>query len=894
MKLKNLPEPAAAEEDDLADLGEFDGDGEDELASFEELDAAVEIVDEEDADEAKGDEDASEDELPSLDELNFAEGLLKMGEEPEEEAQEEEDKPKPPPGPPPKKARTEPVKAVAKAGNQPVKAVAKAGNQPVKAVAKAGQKPANVVATKEAVKAVPKAGAGKSKDPPAHKKAATLEAPEDENWDSEEVSADGAKKADIEESDDIFEKFDIAEEAKGEDHEEKLLVRLRKDFQQLWPGEGQYELEAFGSYVTGLSLQEGDSTGRSDLDCVLLFHGKEPDSWNNNVRSTVVQPTITRLGKWLADQPGLTVTNVITGARVPIVMFDTKELSVDVSVQSPYGPMNSWHLRDLCDSGWPGRLRSLVKLVKKWAKTKGIHTAKDGGLSSYGWAMCAASYLQSVSILPALLPESGSSGNPYIGPAECLEEVLRVGSEGPDGDRQSKFWKAPEPLEVDTASELAEYTPEDLFTGFIDWMANTVLGHMKNANKAQNSPWLPLEQRHIVSVRPRTQKDLAMDVAWCEKYDEHWSPQRKEVHMLIEEPMTGENVSRAVRKEGFQAIHQEIKRAQEYLGVEGKLIGQNLKSLLKEPPVNKRAAGWQKPGKGQGNKRPAPADFDIPPGKRRSITAEPILGTVMDWKGKFGWIKAAQEVEGMRKDGLIYAALEDTVDWQPLRKAAQVMFTVYADSKGIGAENVSMLGEAEAAEAAEKIAKMEADDATKIKPWKPSHGWPGAAGKGAKGAGAAGKGAGGKGAKGAKGAKGKEGMAEAFQAMMASWWGQQWGEQMPEQAAQQEEAADATSDATAKAPENGAAQKPGGAKKRQRVTEDLIGGTVLEWKGAFGWIEPFEEIDHPAASKRGGKVYLARREIKTGETELNPGDMVQFHVFADGSGVGAEEVEVVK
>mmetsp|Transcript_114029 Transcript_114029/g.209500 ORF Transcript_114029/g.209500 Transcript_114029/m.209500 type:complete len:900 (-) Transcript_114029:322-3021(-) len=814
-------------------------------------------------------------------------------------------------------------------------------------------------------------------------------------------SAEAKAVAATVDTDEAFEQFNEEAAQQTDVHEEKLLTRLRRDLQKLWPGQHRFELEPFGSYVTSLGLKDtGAAAVKSDLDVVLLFHDSPPDSYGNNVRSTVVKPTIDRLGSWLRQQPGFTVTNVIQGARVPIVMFDTKELSIDISVQQPYGPMNSWHLRDLCDSGWPGRLRALTRLVKRWAKSKSIHTAKDGGLSSYGWAMLAASYLQYVGIVPALLPKKGGDSNPYIGSDECLAEVLRVGKEG---QKQSRFWKAPEPREVDMTSELANATPEDLFFGWIEWAAHQVLGHVDENNKKTTSGRLPLQQRHIVSVRPRSQDELASDVTWCEKHKEHWSPHIQELHMLIEEPMTGENVSRGVRADGFHAINSEIQRALEFLGENN-----SFKALLELPAQrNSRSGIWEN----RGTKRSAP-ETGVPPGKRRAVSSSFIIGTVAEWKGKFGWIRPSTPVEGAREDGLLYVALEDIQNKQPLKPDTQVAFSVYADHRGIGAEKVQALGAGQTEEATQQAAGVKGSAkgaSNKVTT---------AGGKASKGAGKAGNG---------KKGKGKmQQMMQMVQQMMSwggmmddSWDGMdgmdgtdgmdddQWGEQEDEEeeqkttakaaapakkweerkpaapakkweernpkkrgwteeekrtgplsgtdatkllrnsiagpteeenpyskseeskpeesspqpvedngdgdSAPQKENGDGDSASGTKSSSEGPrrgkrqsrekggggkGEKGGGSKgekggpnlARERITEDVLGGTVLEWKGSFGWIEPFEEIDHPSAAKKGGKIYVHRNDLSAGATQLEPGEMVQFHAFADASGVGAEEV----
>jgi len=76
---------------------------------------------------------------------------------------------------------------------------------------------------------------------------------------------------------------------------------------------------------------------------------------------------------------------------------------------------------------------------------------------------------------------------------------------------------------------------------------------------------------------------------------------------------------------------------------------------------------------------------------------------------------------------------------------------------------------------------------------------------------------------------------------------------------------------------------------RTRITDQSLTGTVLEWKGKFGWIEPAEPIEHEKAAKRDGKIWVSVDDIVDG-TELIEGAVVEFQLWEDDSGLGAEEV----
>lgn len=87
----------------------------------------------------------------------------------------------------------------------------------------------------------------------------------------------------------------------------------------------------------------------------------------------------------------------------------------------------------------------------------------------------------------------------------------------------------------------------------------------------------------------------------------------------------------------------------------------------------------------------------------------------------------------------------------------------------------------------------------------------------------------------------------------------------------------------------GAGKVGGASLARTTISKALSYGTVADWKGKFGWIEPSEPISHPAAGKHGGKIYVNVQDLE-GAGELCPGGMVQFIIFSDASGLGAAKV----
>lgn len=79
---------------------------------------------------------------------------------------------------------------------------------------------------------------------------------------------------------------------------------------------------------------------------------------------------------------------------------------------------------------------------------------------------------------------------------------------------------------------------------------------------------------------------------------------------------------------------------------------------------------------------------------------------------------------------------------------------------------------------------------------------------------------------------------------------------------------------------------------RKRITEAPITGSVLEWKGKFGWVRPEVPLEHAQASRRGGKIYVASQDLVEC-TEMVAGGTVHFHVYVDSSGLGAEDCHFV-
>mmetsp|Transcript_24438 Transcript_24438/g.44310 ORF Transcript_24438/g.44310 Transcript_24438/m.44310 type:complete len:332 (-) Transcript_24438:81-1076(-) len=76
---------------------------------------------------------------------------------------------------------------------------------------------------------------------------------------------------------------------------------------------------------------------------------------------------------------------------------------------------------------------------------------------------------------------------------------------------------------------------------------------------------------------------------------------------------------------------------------------------------------------------------------------------------------------------------------------------------------------------------------------------------------------------------------------------------------------------------------------REAVSQVAVRATVVEWKGNFGWVKTDQPIDHAAAAKREGKVYLHKQDLKNGKESLEEGAVVMVTIYSDSTGLGAEE-----
>mmetsp|Transcript_36740 Transcript_36740/g.84582 ORF Transcript_36740/g.84582 Transcript_36740/m.84582 type:complete len:227 (-) Transcript_36740:47-727(-) len=77
--------------------------------------------------------------------------------------------------------------------------------------------------------------------------------------------------------------------------------------------------------------------------------------------------------------------------------------------------------------------------------------------------------------------------------------------------------------------------------------------------------------------------------------------------------------------------------------------------------------------------------------------------------------------------------------------------------------------------------------------------------------------------------------------------------------------------------------------ERIRLTTTALTGRVVEWKGNYGWIEPQCLVDHPDVPKHQGHIFCHSEDTVPKWRSLTVGSLVEFHLYHDGQGLGAEE-----
>lgn len=73
------------------------------------------------------------------------------------------------------------------------------------------------------------------------------------------------------------------------------------------------------------------------------------------------------------------------------------------------------------------------------------------------------------------------------------------------------------------------------------------------------------------------------------------------------------------------------------------------------------------------------------------------------------------------------------------------------------------------------------------------------------------------------------------------------------------------------------------------LSDQLIAGRVVQWKGSYGWIEAIVAIEHSEINRHKGRIFVHAEDIR-GKWKLKVGSIVEFYLYLDSEGLGASEV----
>mmetsp|Transcript_2341 Transcript_2341/g.6757 ORF Transcript_2341/g.6757 Transcript_2341/m.6757 type:complete len:230 (-) Transcript_2341:178-867(-) len=75
---------------------------------------------------------------------------------------------------------------------------------------------------------------------------------------------------------------------------------------------------------------------------------------------------------------------------------------------------------------------------------------------------------------------------------------------------------------------------------------------------------------------------------------------------------------------------------------------------------------------------------------------------------------------------------------------------------------------------------------------------------------------------------------------------------------------------------------------RMNLTEFPVHGRVVAWKGSYGWLQAQCDIVHPDVTKHGGLIFVHAEDTVPKWTPPNVGALVEFDLYHDGEGLGAQ------
>mmetsp|Transcript_974 Transcript_974/g.1248 ORF Transcript_974/g.1248 Transcript_974/m.1248 type:complete len:295 (-) Transcript_974:43-927(-) len=256
-------------------------------------------------------------------------------------------------------------------------------------------------------------------------------------------------------------------------------------------------------------------------------------------------------------------------------------------------------------------------------------------------------------------------------------------------------------------------------------------------------------------------------------------------------------------------------------------------------------------GKGEGGK-----GHMLP---RTRISAEKFGGTIVSWKGKYGWIEPGEEIQHEKaslRNGNLFFGKDDLIDIDFPAEGTPVLFHICEDDSGLGAEEVEATGP-----------PPKGKGKGKGKSSAPSWGAGKAAGK-------------------AVNSWGSSWQSQKTSSVPAAFAGKGKGGVKGWSSDKGADKGKGKGKAKGKFDEN---KGKGHLLPRTRITAEKFEGIVAAWKGKYGWVTPNEEIPHEKANAHRGGIFVSKDDLVDIE-ELTPGATVEFHIWEDSSGLGGEEV----
>eukprot|EP00930_Biecheleria_cincta_P098743 TRINITY_DN90398_c0_g1_i1.p1 TRINITY_DN90398_c0_g1~~TRINITY_DN90398_c0_g1_i1.p1 ORF type:complete len:556 (-),score=144.49 TRINITY_DN90398_c0_g1_i1:49-1716(-) len=294
---------------------------------------------------------------------------------------------------------------------------------------------------------------------------------------------------------------------------------------------------------------------------------------------------------------------------------------------------------------------------------------------------------------------------------------------------------------------------------------------------------------------------------------------------------------------------------------------------------------------------------EIKASTRQKVSQQRQRGTVTEWKGPYGWIKALTVIgrHPGAKNGRIYVAQEDIRGGTAPSVGATVDFIAYTDRQGLGAEDVRVVPAGSTnikqevkQEAGVAAAALDTLPAPWKQVWSEEHdewyfwnsetkesSWvrPAFAGDKAE----------------EESEQLPEGWEKVLDEEQGAWYywhkatkTSQW--EPPEVEHKEAEPKKKATAAVAEATKEDGLQQFG--REDAVLAQQRVKGRIVEWAGDSGWLQPEEELAavlHPLLSKSQERIYANWRDVQKG---LEPAVdvLVDFLITSDDSGLRAVDV----